>query len=85
MGEPDANGDRIFNGAIDNASGTAALLEMARQWSAGPRPERTIVMISFTGEESGLLGSEFYAANPLYPVEKTVGGFNIDSAASSVG
>lgn len=81
MGEPDANGDRIFNGAIDNASGTAALLEMARQWSAGPRPERTIVMISFTGEESGLLGSEFYAANPLYPVEKTVGGFNIDSAA----
>ena len=38
-------------------------------------------MISFTGEESGLLGSEFYAANPLYPVEKTVGGFNIDSAA----
>lgn len=81
MGEPDANGDRIFNGAIDNASGTAALLEMARQWSAGPRPERTIVMISFTGEESGLLGSEFYAANPLYPLEKTVGGFNIDSSA----
>ncbi len=81
MGEPDANGDRIFNGAIDNASGTAALLEMSRQWSAGPRPERTIVMISFTGEESGLLGSEFYAANPLYPLEKTVGGFNIDSAA----
>src|SRR5690606_35326567 len=75
------NGDRIFNGAIDNASGTAGLLELARQWSAGPKPERTIVMISFTGEESGLLGSEFYAANPLYPLEKTVGGFNLDSAA----
>ncbi len=81
MGEPDANGDRIFNGAIDNASGTAGLLELARQWAAGPQPERTIVMISFTGEESGLLGSEYYAANPLYPLEKTVGGFNIDSTA----
>ena len=81
MGEPDANGDRIFNGAIDNASGTAGLLELARAFAAGPRPERTIVMISFTGEESGLLGSEFYAANPLYPLEKTVGGFNIDSTA----
>ncbi|RSB47515.1 MULTISPECIES: M28 family metallopeptidase [Brevundimonas] len=81
MGEPDANGDRIFNGAIDNASGTAGLLELARAYAAGPRPERTIVMIGFTAEESGLLGSEFYAANPLYPLEKTVGGFNLDSAA----
>ncbi|WP_333612699.1 M28 family metallopeptidase [Brevundimonas bullata] len=79
MGEPDANGDRIFNGAVDNASGTAGLLELARQWSAGKRPERTIVMISFTAEESGLLGSEFYAANPLYPLETTVAGFNLDA------
>lgn len=79
MGEPDANGDRIFNGAVDNASGTAGLLELARQWAKGPRPERTIVMISFTGEESGLLGSEFYAANPLYPLETTVAGFNMDA------
>lgn len=79
MGEPDANGDRIFNGAVDNASGTAGLLELARQWAKGPKPERTIVMISFTGEESGLLGSEFYAANPLYPLEKTVAGFNLDA------
>ena len=79
MGEPDANGDRIFNGAVDNASGTAGLLELARQWSKGPKPERTIVMISFTAEESGLLGSEFYAANPLYPLETTVAGFNIDA------
>ncbi len=78
-GEPDANGDRIFNGAVDNASGTAGLLELARQWAKGPRPERTIVMISFTGEESGLLGSEFYAANPLYPLETTVAGFNMDA------
>ena len=79
MGEPDASGDRIFNGAVDNASGTAGLLELARQWSKGPKPERTIVMISFTGEESGLLGSEFYAANPLYPLETTVAGFNLDA------
>ena len=81
MGEPDANGDRIFNGAVDNASGTAGLLELARQWSKGPKPERTIVMISFTGEESGLLGSEFYAANPLYPLETTVAGFNLDASS----
>ena len=81
MGEPDANGDRIFNGAVDNASGTAGLLELARQWAKGPKPERTIVMISFTGEESGLLGSEFYAANPLYPLETTVAGFNLDASS----
>lgn len=81
MGEPDASGDRIFNGAIDNASGTAGLIELARAFAAGPRPERTIVMIGFTAEESGLLGSEFYAANPVYPLEKTVGGFNLDSSA----
>ncbi|MGV8929890.1 MAG: M28 family metallopeptidase [Brevundimonas sp.] len=79
VGTPDANGDAIFNGAVDNATGTAGLLEMARIWGAGPRPERSIVMISFTAEESGLLGSEFYAANPVYPLAKTVAGFNIDA------
>ncbi|HEV2082109.1 MAG TPA: M28 family metallopeptidase [Brevundimonas sp.] len=79
MGEPDAEGDRIFNGAVDNASGIAGLLELARVWGAGPRPERSIVMIAFTAEESGLLGSEFYAANPLYPLETTVAGFNLDA------
>ena len=79
VGEPDANGDAIFNGAVDNATGTAGLLELARVWGAGPRPERSIVMISFTAEESGLLGSEYYAANPVYPLETTVAGFNIDA------
>ncbi|MHC3126433.1 peptidase M20 [Brevundimonas sp. GN22] len=74
------NGDKIFNGAVDNASGTAALIELARQYGAGPKPERSIVMVAFTGEESGLLGSEYYAANPLYPLETTVAGFNIDAA-----
>jgi len=79
VGEPDANGDAIFNGAVDNASGTAALLELARVWAAGPRPQRSIVMISFTAEESGLLGSEYYAANPVWPLETTVAGFNMDA------
>lgn len=79
VGEPDASGDAIFNGAVDNASGTAGLLELARVWAAGPRPQRSIVMISFTAEESGLLGSEFYAANPIYPLETTVAGFNVDA------
>ena len=79
VGEPDAAGDAIFNGAVDNATGTAGLLELARLWAAGPRPERSIVMISFTAEESGLLGSEFYAANPVWPLATTVAGFNIDA------
>ena len=79
VGEPDANGDAIFNGAVDNATGTAGLIEMARLFAEGPRPERSIVMISFTAEESGLLGSEFYAANPVWPLETTVAGFNMDA------
>ena len=79
IGAPDANGDAIFNGAVDNATGTAGLIELARVWAAGPRPQRSIVMISFTAEESGLLGSEFYAANPVYPLATTVAGFNIDA------
>jgi Zn-dependent M28 family amino/carboxypeptidase len=80
VGTPDANGDAIFNGAVDNASGTAGLLELSRIFAAGPRPKRSVVMISFTGEESGLLGSTYYAANPLYPLETTAGGVNMDSA-----
>ena len=79
IGAPDANGDAIFNGAVDNETGTAGLIELARVWAAGPRPQRSIVMISFTAEESGLLGSEFYAANPVYPLATTVAGFNIDA------
>lgn len=80
IGAPDANGDAIFNGAVDNASGTAGLIELARVFAAGPRPERSIVFMGFTAEESGLLGSEYYAANPLYPLATTVGGVNMDSA-----
>lgn len=77
--EPTADSDGIFNGAVDNATGTAGLIEMARRFGAGPRPQRSIVMLSFTAEESGLLGSEYYAANPIYPLEKTVAGFNQDA------
>ena len=80
IGSPDANGDAIFNGAVDNASGTAALLELARVYGQAPKPQRSVVMVSFTGEDSGLLGSTYYAANPLYPLAKTAGGINIDSA-----
>ncbi|AQR61338.1 peptidase M20 [Brevundimonas sp. LM2] len=80
VGTPDANGDAIFNGAVDNASGTAGLLELARVLGSGPAPERSVVFISFTAEESGLLGSEYYAANPIYPLATTVGGINMDSA-----
>ncbi|MDQ8027863.1 MAG: M28 family metallopeptidase [Brevundimonas sp.] len=79
VGAPDAEGDTIFNGAVDNATGTAGMLEMARAFGSGPRPERSIVFISFTAEESGLLGSEYYASNPVYPLATTVGGFNVDS------
>jgi Zn-dependent M28 family amino/carboxypeptidase len=80
VGAADADGDAIFNGAVDNASGIAGLLELARIAAAAPRTERSLVFIGFTAEESGLLGSEYYAANPLYPLETTVGGFNMDSA-----
>ncbi len=80
VGAPDVNGDAIFNGAVDNASGIAGIIELARAYAAGPRPARSIVFIGFTAEESGLLGSEYYAANPLYPLATTVGGVNIDSA-----
>ena len=80
VGEPDESGDGIFNGAVDNASGIGAIIEIARRFGAGPRPERSVVFMGFTAEESGLLGAEFYAANPLYPLEHMVAGINIDSA-----
>ena len=79
VGTPDENGDGIFNGAVDNASGIASLLELARAYGAAPRPQRSVVIIGFTAEESGLLGSTYYAANPLYPLATTVAGVNIDS------
>jgi len=79
VGQPDANGDRIFNGAVDNATGVAHVLEQARVFSTGPRPERSILFLLVAAEEKGLLGSEYYAANPLYPLGKTVAVINTDS------
>ena len=79
IGKPDEKGDSIYNGALDNASGTAALLEIARAFkSMKYQPERTILFLSVTGEEQGLLGSEYYVRHPLYPLEKTVANINID-------
>ncbi len=57
MGEPDARGDRIFNGALDNASGTASLIELARGFAKAKRPERSVLFLAVTAEEKGLLGS----------------------------
>ncbi len=79
VGKPDAKGDSIYNGAIDNASGTAALIEMARVFKTQKeQPERTIVFLSVTAEEQGLLGSDYYAQNPIFPLEKTVAVLNMD-------
>ncbi|MDB5469902.1 MAG: M28-family zinc peptidase [Caulobacter sp.] len=79
IGRPDAKGDTIYNGAVDNATGTAAVIEMGRAFAAGPRPDRSIVFMTVTAEEKGLLGSEYYAANPVYPLAKTVAVFNTDA------
>jgi Zn-dependent M28 family amino/carboxypeptidase len=79
VGAPDAKGDRIYNGAVDNATGLAAILEIARTFAQGPRPERSLVFLAVSVEEKGLLGSEYYAGNPLYPLETTAAGFNIDA------
>ena len=70
--------DDICNGAVDNASGSAGVLSLARAFAAGPRPARSLVFINVTGEEQGLLGSRYYAEHPVYPLSKTVGGVNMD-------
>lgn len=75
---PNAEGDDIFNGAWDNASGAAGLIEMARAFKAGPAPKRTVVFLHVTAEEQGLLGSEAYAADPVYPLARTAADINID-------
>ncbi|WP_267225078.1 M28 family metallopeptidase [Dyella silvae] len=78
IGAPDAKGDKIYNGAVDNATGTAALIELARAFASQPKPERSVVFLNVTAEEKGLLGSEYYAAKPLYPLATTVGVINMD-------
>lgn len=76
---PEVEGDRIYNGAFDNASGTGALLELARVMAAAtPAPPRSILFAAVTAEEQGLLGSEYYARHPLVPLAKTVANINVD-------
>ncbi len=70
--------DDICNGALDNASGTAGLIELARAFAAGPRPRRSVLFLAVTAEEKGLLGSEHYAQRPLFPLEQTVANINMD-------
>ncbi len=74
---PDAK-DKICNGAVDNGTGVGTLMELARAFGK-TKPDRSVVFIAFTAEESGLLGSEYYSSNPLYPLSKTVAGINMDA------
>ncbi len=72
-------GDQIFNGALDNASGTASLLEIAKAFTKlNPPPKRSILFLAVTAEERGLLGAKYYATHPLYPLQKTLANINID-------
>lgn len=78
-GNADATGDHIYNGAVDNATGVAAILELARVFAEGPRPDRSLMFVSWSAEESGLLGAYYYAAHPVRPLETTVANVNLDS------
>ncbi len=72
-------GVEIYNGAVDNATGVGAILSIAERFAAGETPARSLVFMAVTAEESGLLGSRFYGENPVFPLETTVGGINIDA------
>jgi len=79
IGKPDETGDSIYNGALDNASATAGLLQLAKAFkSLQTKPERTIIFLSVTAEEQGLWGSAYYAQNPVYPANKTLANINMD-------
>jgi Zn-dependent M28 family amino/carboxypeptidase len=78
VGAP-VNGDRIYNGAIDNASGVAQVLEIARAFTTvEPKPKRSILFLMVTAEEQGLLGSQYYSVTPVYPLAKTAANINVD-------
>ena len=78
VGAP-VNGDTIYNGALDNATGVATVLEIAKALKqAQPQPKRSFLFLMVTAEEKGLIGSEYYSLNPLYPLAKTVANINID-------
>jgi Zn-dependent M28 family amino/carboxypeptidase len=80
--DPKLDGDKIFNGAMDNASGIATFLEIAGAFSqVEPRPERSILFLTVTAEEKGLLGAKYYAEHPLYPLKQTLANLNMDGAS----
>src|SRR5690554_1398442 len=79
VGAPNADGDSIYNGARDNAVGTVALINAARYFSENP-PKRSILLCAWTAEEKGLLGSFYFAENPLVPLNKIIYNLNIDNA-----
>jgi Zn-dependent M28 family amino/carboxypeptidase len=81
IGKPDETGDAIYNGALDNATGIAQLIEQARVFAKEPRTDRSVVFLAVTAEEKGLLGSEYYAQNPLFPAARTAGVINTDGGA----
>ncbi|APG62871.1 peptidase M28 [Sphingorhabdus lutea] len=81
--KPAPDGDDICNGAIDNATGTAALVALAKAHKSAGAPDRSMVFLAVTAEESGLLGSKYYAENPVFPLNKTVGGVNMDAFSMS--
>jgi hypothetical protein len=72
------NSTAVHHGADDNASGTAAVLELARQFAAEKKNKRTLIFILFSGEEEGLIGSKFYVNNPVFPIDRTVAMINLD-------
>ncbi len=77
---PELKGDQVFNGAVDNATGTAGLIELAEAFTKlKSPPRRSIIFLSVTGEEQGLLGSKYYATHPIYPPTKTVAAINMDA------
>lgn len=78
VGRPDANGDSIYNGSRDNAVGTVAVMNAARYFAENP-PKRSILLCAWTAEEKGLLGSRYFADNPLIPLNKIIYNFNIDN------
>jgi Zn-dependent M28 family amino/carboxypeptidase len=79
VGRPDAKGDAIYNGAVDNAAGVGQVIEIARAFAANERTDRSVVFLFVTAEEKNLLGTEYYAANPLYPLATTVADLNTDA------
>jgi Zn-dependent M28 family amino/carboxypeptidase len=79
VGAPDSRGKRVRPGALDSASGIAGIVELARAFKAGPRPERTLVFAAWTAEERGLLGAEYYATSPLFPMDRAVANLTLDT------